>query len=61
MKADGGNRKLRTDGFDVVLADKLSQLTTEDQIYIALLVYRLKNPSAVTDEIWRQGFKQSFV
>lgn len=57
---------LRADGLDVVLADKLSQLTTEDQIMLAWLVYRLGNPAEVTEDIWRdtagqQGFRQSFV
>lgn len=59
-------KTLAADGFDVVLADKLSQLTTEDQIMLAWLVYRLSNPSEVTEDIWRDsagesGFRQSFV
>ena len=50
------------------LADRLATLTTEDQIMLAWLVYRLGNPSEANEHIWRDSvgersyaFRQSFV
>tara|TARA_B100001287_G_scaffold66836_1_gene54617 strand:+ start:6417 stop:6593 length:177 start_codon:yes stop_codon:yes gene_type:complete len=48
------------------LREKLAQLTTEDQIMLAWLVYRLGDASETWDNVFRestgqQGFRQSFV